>query len=213
MILEQFESHPGHPCVAFSLSSIFKIWNIINLIFSNPYSSYVISIVRMTKELFFPYYRHFNKTHPRYAENYTSCTQEMYKKYCACFKFLTLIVSEIYGKEKLGNCKIWPIPKDVLFFTFSTLYNSRTTFLVQVMYYNEFVQLMYYIKEFQITYYVVHYSLWPSFVFLEFWHSTKDVLYLFDFVQISYYIFILFSFIQYKKIIILLFSVLLVQCF
>ena len=45
------------------------------------------------------------------------------------------------------------------FFTFRTLYNSRTKFLVQVMYYNEVVQLTYYIKEFQITYYVVHYSL------------------------------------------------------
>ena len=84
------------------------------------------------------------------------------------------------------------------FLTFLTLYNSRTTFLVQVMYYNEFVQLMYYIKEFQITYYVVHYSLWPSFVFLEF-----DILQKMYFIYLTLYksrTTFLFSFIQYKKI-------------
>ena len=64
-----------------------------------------------------------------------------------------------------------PFQKTYLFY-FRTLYNCRTTFLVQVMYYNEVLQLMYYIKKFQITYYVVHYSLWPYFVFLEFWNST-----------------------------------------
>ena len=115
------------------------------------------------------------------------------------FRNIFVSVYTVVIKIKFRNWKYFMMMWNVLpvhsrihtFFTFRTLYNSHTTFLVQVMYYNKVVQLMYYIKEFQITYYVVHYSLWPSFVFLAFWHSTKDVLYLFDFVQISYYIFIL----------------------
>ena len=38
----------------------------------------------------------------------------------------------------------WAHSKRRTFLTFPTFYNSHTTFLVQVMYYNEVVQLMYY---------------------------------------------------------------------